>query len=76
MRISHIVRVSKEITLEIHIQAVVTVTKSRIRLMEIKTLQMLYEKHNTVSMNGIVDVQQKVQLKILLANYGKKRYRI
>lgn len=74
MRISYKVRVSKSIILEPQRQTVVTVTTNIFGLMSIQPLQVLYEKHALVTMNGIVDVIPNVPFKILMTNYYNKRH--
>lgn len=48
----------------------VEVTSNRFGCMEITQLNMLYEKHSVVSMNGIVEIAPNVTFRILISNYG------
>lgn len=51
-----------------------TVTTSGIVRIEIQPLRALYKTHTIVSMNGFVDVRPNVPFKMLMSNYGNKRY--
>lgn len=73
-RLSHKVRVTSEIELQPQRQTYVTVKITLLGVIEIQSHDLLYEKHNLVTMYGIVQVRQNIQFRILISKYSRNAY--